>query len=115
MRRRPARPNGLLRSAPDAGNDDVEPALTRPFPAELDHLEEEHRVPLRFVSQIQDRTNDSQTTRAREEPFFTAKFQGCGLGLAAVEGLVRGHGGVIAVQSAPGSGTRVRILFPAAA
>jgi hypothetical protein len=60
MRRRPARPNGLLRSAPDAGNDDVEPALTRPFPAELDHLEEEHRVPLRFVSQIQDRTNDPQ-------------------------------------------------------
>jgi PAS domain S-box-containing protein len=49
------------------------------------------------------------------EPFYSTKFQGRGLGLAAVEGMIRGHGGALAVHSAPGVGTRVRVLLPAAA
>ena len=58
----------------------------------------------------------SEETRFRMfEPFFSTKFQGRGLGLAAVDGLVRGHGGAIAVQTAVGTGTRVRVLLPAAA
>jgi two-component system CheB/CheR fusion protein len=46
------------------------------------------------------------------EPFFTTKFTGRGLGLSAVVGIIRGHRGLIRLQSRPGVGTTFEVLLP---
>ena len=56
---------------------------------------------------------DEETQKRMFEPFFTTKFTGRGLGLPAVFGIVRGHGGAILLDSAVGRGTTIRVLFPA--
>ena len=57
---------------------------------------------------------DRETVSHMFEPFFTTKGpgQGTGLGLATVYGIVTQHGGTIAVDSAPGQGTAIRLTFP---
>ena len=52
------------------------------------------------------------------DPFFQAKdtydrpYEGTGLGLSVVRGLVGLHGGAMKIESAPGEGTRVTITLP---
>jgi PAS domain S-box-containing protein len=48
------------------------------------------------------------------EPFFTTKETGNGMGLAAVYGTMRSHGGATRVASQPGHGTRFELLLPLA-
>jgi PAS domain S-box-containing protein len=49
------------------------------------------------------------------EPYFTTKAKGHGLGLSIVHSIIECHGGRIAVDSQPGSGTEFRFLLPACA
>jgi two-component system, cell cycle sensor histidine kinase and response regulator CckA len=56
---------------------------------------------------------DEETLKRVFEPFYTTKFQGRGLGMAAVYGIIRNHGGYIKVSSQANLGTEVRIYLPA--
>jgi signal transduction histidine kinase len=50
--------------------------------------------------------------RTAFEPYFSTKETGLGLGLALTRKIVSDHGGSIALESTPGTGTRARIVLP---
>jgi PAS domain S-box-containing protein len=58
---------------------------------------------------------DEKTRSRCFEPFFTTKGErGTGLGLAMVFGMAQRHNALVEVDSVPGHGTTMRLLFPAA-
>ena len=58
---------------------------------------------------------DAETVARMFQPFFTTKGPGRGMGLPAVFGIVKNHGGDIGVESVPGRGTTFTICLPATA
>ncbi len=55
---------------------------------------------------------DEETRQRMFEPFFTTKTDGTGLGLATVYGIVQKGCGRIEVESVPGRGTTIRMIWP---
>jgi len=57
---------------------------------------------------------DDETRSKIFEPFYTTKFTGRGLGLSAMLGMVRSHGGYIQLHSEKDKGSTFKVLFPVA-
>jgi two-component system, cell cycle sensor histidine kinase and response regulator CckA len=78
-------------------------------------LDEHVEVGQYVVLQVSDTGSgmDEETQARIFDPFFTTKFVGRGLGLAAVQGIVRGHKGAIKVASRAGEGTTLQVFLPA--
>jgi len=56
---------------------------------------------------------DEATISRIFDPFYSTKFTGRGLGLAAIHGIVRTSKGFIDVHSSPGTGTTSQVFLPA--
>jgi two-component system cell cycle sensor histidine kinase/response regulator CckA len=55
----------------------------------------------------------AETLSRMFEPFYSTKFDGRGLGLAVVYGIVKNHRGYVTARSETGKGTTILVFFPA--
>lgn len=109
----------LLRNAADAldGTGRVEVTLTGPGTRRTTQLGSVTEVPPGFAEiRVWDNGPGIEPGLLDHifEPYFTTKptGSGTGLGLSTVHGIVNQHGGQIRVESRPGEGTSVEILWP---
>jgi signal transduction histidine kinase/PAS domain-containing protein/ActR/RegA family two-component response regulator len=89
-------------------------------PVQLDHIsatQYEKLGPGRYVRLAIKDTGEGIDPKIMDrifEPYFTTKDvdQGLGMGLAVVYGIIKKHDGAIRIESEPGRGTTVEMLFP---
>jgi CheY-like chemotaxis protein len=108
--------NGVEAHGPEPGSVLVRTAYVRSSAADLRQRSGTGVLPDALVQLevIDTGSGMSVATQTRIfDPFFTTKFTGRGLGLAAVQGIVRSHGGVLELQSGVGQGSTFRVLLPA--
>ncbi len=55
---------------------------------------------------------DEETKWRIFEPFYTTKFTGRGLGMSAVLGIIKSHGGALQLFTQPGEGTTFKVYLP---
>jgi len=55
---------------------------------------------------------DEETKKRIFEPFYSTKFTGRGLGMSAIQGIIKSHEGLLLLTSSPGVGTTFKVLFP---
>ena len=55
---------------------------------------------------------DGTTQKRLFEPFYTTKFNGRGLGMSPVLGIIKSHGGALQLSTQPGVGTTFSVYFP---
>jgi signal transduction histidine kinase len=102
-----------IQAMPDGGKLRIEAAQTR-LDADF-FLPEEQTRDGRYlrISVIDDGPGmDQDVLQHLFEPFFTTKESGTGLGLLSCKRIIASHGGVMRVDSKPGSGTRFDLYFP---
>ncbi len=109
----------LVKNAADAlgGSGGVEISVVRPGGRSTGPIGSFHEVPAGFVEiRVSDDGPgmDAEVLERAFEPFFTTKAigEGTGLGLSSVHGIVTQNGGQIRLESRPGEGTSVQVLWP---
>lgn len=80
-----------------------------------DYAGADEKLPSHVILEVKDTGvgMDEETRKRCLEPFFSTKgLRGTGLGLAMVYGVVERHEGSIEIDSLPGKGTTMRLIFP---
>jgi PAS domain S-box-containing protein len=99
-----------------AGPVEIETKLTIVEPRKLWPEGDQHLQPGTYVGlRVTDQGHgmDEETLAHIFDPFFTTKVSGRGLGLAAVQSIIRSHRGAMHVTSQIGQGTTFHVLLPA--
>lgn len=92
----------LFKNAQEAGASELELAVSR------------QGTELELILRDNGAGMSAEALQRAQKGGFTSKVSGTGLGLNICRHLLAAHGASLAIESAPGKGTKVRLVFPAA-